>query len=1062
MAEVVLTLRDESVAVAGSQPKLPITDWLSCRYGVSLDGQEGCTLKLRYDSPVLEQLAPQDVLYLQNELGDEYEYRITKVEASKKSPIVVVHAASMLRDLNKWLVTVDGARGEIAYVSATYPAEQWWDLVIADVMARRGITHWQRGTFDLPDAVSLSLSNETVLGLLRKLVDGTVYSVVARLSGGVYYVDLIEPTVAWQPLVLVGSNVRSLEDTVDTDEQMTRAVPNGAAHPDGSPSTIAETPWMIGATVGQGVEILDPEFDTADFAMETDQFAPNADALFDGYSMVASRGTEILTLPAGGSSTRWTESLCAAGRKLYVPAQNATGEVHPYDFETEAWLSAITVGGKPVGICHAWPHNKVYVSLGDTGNAVKVIDVDTDTVVATIALTGVNSWHCLYVESVDRVFVATNAGIKVIDPSTDTVVATVTGGTLNQLYQLVVVRDELWGTGESQHVKRYTLAATPTYVGEYDVGLESGAGSVVLCYDETNDRVWVSFWVGNKLKVITRSTGAVHTTFNTATTPNAGPPRWLQAFNGVVYATHQTGRLSRWNGATPAYVDITTIDASGGEYWSLSPLGPGESTVVAVGSGKRVAWWDMSTHSVRSIRRIQSVVAGDPSSVVFGGGNSVPFAPGDFTTLITHEFKPVTSIPSPLAISVYGEIERPLSYPNARLVPNMFGRPWFDGGDWLTAAKAYRHWALESTMANAASLEWQWRTPDANSSGQIAGGQMRANLTPSSSEGTYQLKGLPAGLVLQPGDHIDGGSLSKAGYVIQRAVVDGSGNVDVLAVAVGSLVTNDAVTIWRPLPSYADDYLTDSLVHIVHPTAFGFPAENKVLGDVYLRPTPATGLNLYLSFWAGMRGLTNDTDSYFDLRVLLRNWADTTTIATYSMFDDAVALSGLTTSVAQASTGMNDLRFTVQVVDPSVLTDWRYRVRIQGYSRTGGSALGDWAMTLYWQRMSMYWATEPLDAFKWSYQGAMHKAWDAASDALFERSEPLVNYRVQVEESDPAKPFALGARCDLRDPPIRATPKVVAWRRMLERGSVDLPEPELELDNRTAALTRQLVQRGSL
>lgn len=117
---------------------------------------------------------------------------------------------------------------------------------------------------------------------------------------------------------------------------------------------------------------------------------------------------------------------------------------------------------------------------------------------------------------------------------------------------------------------------------------------------------------------------------------------------------------------------------------------------------------------------------------------------------------------------------------------------------------------------------------------------------------------------------------------------------------------------------------------------------------------------------------------------------------------------------------------------------------------------------MYIAGVSVYWSESSLGTFRWSYQGACHKAWDFANDTLFDDSEPLVAYVVRAIESDPSNPFSLGAFCDLRHNALRATPKIVAWRRQLESGSSDLPLPELVLDNRPPTLTRQLVSKGSV
>lgn len=703
MSAAVLTLRDDSIAVAGSRALAPILAWSECRYGESVDAAEPCTLRLKYDDPIFDQMTARQVLYLKNEIDAVYEYRIKKIDNDRSRPTRRIEAVPILHDLNDVLLTTITPGGIVPIVTGTYTVAEWWTYVIGPALARKGMTHWQLGAVDLDDSLTFTLVNESVLSLLRRFTDGTVLTLRARLSGGVYYVDLTTPTAAYRPLVLVGTNVLTLESEVDSDLQVTRVYPNGQAYPNGTPSGIGGTPWTIGAGVGLGVEILDPEYGTADFAIETDQFAPNVAAGFEGYAMIASRGTEVMTVPTVGAAGGFgINCAVAAGRKIYVAydVSGGTAEVYVYDYANQAWnATSISMGDDPQGMCFVPSVGCVYVACAASAN-VKVINITTDTVTATI--TGVGTpYRMFYDATVDRIFIATTGGLVTINPNTNTVVSTTTGGTTNGIQDLcpVSASGEIWAVENvSGYVHRYTLAASPAYVGEYTTGLEGGAGASALAYDAVNDRVWVSFWGGSplKMKVLTRATGAIAATLNVDTNPNAGYVRYINCYGGTIFTAHTGGKIARWSGSAMTYTDVTVVDATLSDIRVMPLIGPGESSMFLLGTGKKLGWWDMQTNSARVVRRIAGVTAGSPSVVQFNGGVSAPFATGDFTTMVTLDLLPVVSLLSPLAIALYGEIERAANFPNARLVPNLVGHPGLD--DWKTPGTAMANWDLPSPV----------------------------------------------------------------------------------------------------------------------------------------------------------------------------------------------------------------------------------------------------------------------------------------------------------------------------------------------------------------------------
>lgn len=351
----------------------------------------------------------------------------------------------------------------------------------------------------------------------------------------------------------------------------------------------------------------------------------------------------------------------------------------------------------------------------------------------------------------------------------------------------------------------------------------------------------------------------------------------------------------------------------------------------------------------------------------------------------------------------------------------------------------------------AGEIEYQWRTPDANTSANPSGGSVvtTTSLT-GGAIGRVNVTGFPASLVIQPGDLLWHTASSGRVMVTARAVLNGSGAGAVYGISSGTTTWTaaDALQVRRPLPSAITEYFTDG--GIIIPTFnSAFNAATPAF-DLYMRSVPATGLNLYISVAAKLRGAYVYSEGR---RLLLRNWADTSTIETFS-WDDHYA-DGYGSGTYATDGTWYDFDAVFQVTNPSALTDWRYKAKFT-------HAVGGGNNVAYVAGVSVYWAESALGSFRWSYRGACHKAWDFASDTLFDSSEPLVNYIVRALESDQGNPYALGAVCDLRHNSLRATPKIIAWRRQLEARSTDLPLPELVLDNHPATLTRQLVSKGSV
>jgi len=119
-------------------------------------------------------------------------------------------------------------------------------------------------------------------------------------------------------------------------------------------------------------------------------------------------------------------SCCSDDGKVYVC--NAGYGVTVIDPVGDSVCKVIEVGGSPWGICYDQTDNKVYIGMWDDGDSVKVISVDSDSVVATVAMpSGLHYQLVTWNRNHDKVYVTSSddGKVVVIDCAADTVLRTI-------------------------------------------------------------------------------------------------------------------------------------------------------------------------------------------------------------------------------------------------------------------------------------------------------------------------------------------------------------------------------------------------------------------------------------------------------------------------------------------------------------------------------------------------------------------------------------------------------------------------------------------------------------
>jgi YVTN family beta-propeller protein len=182
-------------------------------------------------------------------------------------------------------------------------------------------------------------------------------------------------------------------------------------------------------------------------------FNPNSMAVNPVTNKVYGAASNLLLALDGASNSVSSFSVSNAGmvavnpltNKIYVPLYLLSEGVNVYDGATNAKLKTISVSSGPIAanaIAVNPGTNKIYIATGAIGGGdVLVIDGSSDTVAATISLTG--SPQCIAVNPViNKIYVGgvgSNANsVAVIDGSTDSVAATVTDSGAVRPYDIAV------------------------------------------------------------------------------------------------------------------------------------------------------------------------------------------------------------------------------------------------------------------------------------------------------------------------------------------------------------------------------------------------------------------------------------------------------------------------------------------------------------------------------------------------------------------------------------------------------------------------------------------------
>lgn len=439
------------------------------------------------------------------------------------------------------------------------------------------------------------------------------------------------------------------------------------------------------------------------------------------------------------------------------------------------------------------------------------------------------------------------------------------------------------------------------------------------------------------------------------------------------------------------------------------------------------------------------LLADVPPSVTLAN-SAFPLQQYDEVVFCRDDGDPLLEIPSEAAYLTYGPIMR--AVPNRQLVG---GSNRVLNGDltWFDASRKVIRFGNLALTDGTCEAKWSGADltdPTVNSfSGQVNGAQSTTTLTP----GSFHFRSMGAGRVFLPGDLMLNGSVSMT--VLAKSVADGSGNVVIYGAPSNSSGIADGVTyiVYRPFPS---TLLAEQNDWLVLPfAANGSTGVRSVLAaDINLPFIPGEMTNLYWGIEA-YHSAWDFAPHEWHVQVVSADGA--ATLLDVQPSPEIV----MTNNITAAGSTLFPFSFTGAIPLDQRTAGGRVQLQLQTIGAFGTGFFGALYVKRVWIMVGNADRGSP-DVTTGPWNG-----WQLTQDTLVDRSQPGINYQVQVLEDNPDAPFTLGATVQLRDPDngIAATPAIIMVKRTLPLAGDEDALPELTLDNRDPSFIRRMVETGA-
>jgi hypothetical protein len=795
-----LSVRTNVTADPNGSRIIDVSEFVSCRYGEGLDGAEECSLVVRRDSPALGALAIRNVLRLRNELGEVREYRIKHLYDEDLTPTARIKATPILHDLGDVTLQmlVNGVWTET--FTATLSPRGWCQLIV-DNMARRGKGWWSVGEIGVDGAATITVAGESCLAVARRLVEGTLASVVADRDGDdgfLLSLRVLLPTK--RPLVIVGKNVQALDREIHADLQATIVSVTGlTSGGDLAAQSIEEVPFVLEANPSQGiVEVSDRDLSEAPFAIEDDQFVGNdaPGVLYPDKALVGLVPPPVEVTISGDSGAELSRMHAAArvGDQLWCAIRRgaAVGQLVVVDLPTGAITAThdLTVVA-PTSIVYVESADRLFIAGEDE---VDVVDPADGSVESTITLAGAFWLH--HDTTNDMIWTTADAGMVLIDPS-DNSLTTITNATIGATVTPTRIADGdgvLWCLADlagAWQLVRFDVATMAfDDLTDIDADLEDASDDHrLLAYASGVEEVWVASVTGD-LSLFAAADSSLVATI-AAAVHGGGAITSLVGWDGWVHAGVEENRIASFNANADLIVDdrFQSLGAVGAadtqtDVHCLSLLGDGWYVVGGTDTTRTtffLRFWSATSRGGHHLREITAVNYLLSRVTLAGLPDLLPWRLNDPVWVTNLDGTRFREMWSPLAVGIYGHIDKPTSAPDRRAERNLVRVPMPETFD---ANEQPDGWELHAYETD--HFERRWREGDGYTQAVVSG-LTATTPTPSTSDGVVDItiEDLPGNFVVQPGDMIKAAGSTFPFTIMQRALVT-AGPVVIFADTFGS------------------------------------------------------------------------------------------------------------------------------------------------------------------------------------------------------------------------------------------------------------------------------------
>jgi hypothetical protein len=1075
----------ESNVVAAGGSRLAVVDWkeLAWQETSSLGASTNrgyARFVLSADSPAINYVRSQRVIRIDDPQNFgaatnwlTWEFRISEIDDSVQTPDVVVTCVPIIQDLGRTILRAVNGGVTTKTVNFTGTAQAFIETLVLPALAAEGISHFSLGTIEPTATLTFSGRNVSCLALLTWLEQQTTSDAwCSRPNETTFALNLTrrgasDPT----PLAFVGRNCIALDRTIIIDDRFaTRVEPEGRTPNDETePTHIGQAAMLAESESARVVTVADPGGGDPLIGVDDELNGKRAFYALDPLHFAVAR-TPLYASAIG--------DLVSRGQPLLLAIDSTRRILWGYtqcDGDTLWWRSLVddaASGEVALGSSALWLSGLGYDAVNDRivaccGDQAKVVLVNASTKAVSGTVTMAYNVAALCGIANGKAFIGYAAGASAaIDVVTTSGSGAISTSLANTAGWDTRVAQVMYHTGQTRYfafhagdVKWYNSSLI--YVSAA-TGLINAGAKACLDSAQTN----IACFSPTTYQTINPSTGALVINVTLPAWPyvveSAGSPvvvavyNWhnrfyllttvvLVAFDGTNWLT-PAGDVGTGLAATYKFAQAVEVPPSANENAVIYTGDIGcVRRLVATKNEDLLSPFEAFTivDTDAANQRITAPASGS------GGPVDIPTeadGAGQGALIEVRENAALdyrTTLSDPAAVAAYGVTDAVPQY-------DVYARRNYWRG---SAADSWRsgntnRWGtlIFEGPEYFGALANRWQQAD-----QTGFAQQPVTLSatwhndPVTPDLTLSVSGLNNGTVLSPGDIfalVANPTYSDAKWFVrQRAVADGSGNatVPVTPLVDGALNVTSGTTV----------YLSSSAVVLANgrtETTVLYPTRVPTLGTLHW-PT--------LAFTTPVPRVSGDQRAWAYIHVTVQCWFLRPKDISFSVLgpfrDTVTSTTPIVLHPEGPSVLRNELReyWLAQPIDLINMPSHGF-VTCQ---LSVGNAFVDNLGTIYIQSAGIILGSaDPTSQDVYGADGP-NTLLQLGRARLLAGNTPSTNYRLQLIEDQPAKPFTVGVVPDLRDPTRGISlqppngPRVTTLTRRGKPPGVVLSQPEVELGN---------------